>query len=146
MPLFGLSVPFPTGKSERRLEIEQYSGEALFSDASQDSNRSLGRFRFSGSYLGTHHLDPQQLQWRCFNSDPFGTYAAKGMYPKPLPSRQNAESDKTGMHSPWVSPLLREFGREEVVAHARNVRLIETVERRGLLNNREVTVKVMVTS
>jgi len=39
-------VPFTSGESKRKLEIEQYSGEALFSDASQDSNRSLGRFRF----------------------------------------------------------------------------------------------------
>ena len=31
---------------------------------------------------------------------------------------------ETGMHSPWVSRLLRELGHEVIVAHARNVRLI----------------------
>ncbi len=31
---------------------------------------------------------------------------------------------ETGMHSPWVSRLLSEFGHEVIVAHARNVRLI----------------------
>lgn len=31
---------------------------------------------------------------------------------------------ETGMHSPWVSRLLAEFGHEVIVAHARNVRLI----------------------
>jgi transposase len=31
---------------------------------------------------------------------------------------------ETGMHSPWVSRLLRELGQEAIVAHARNVRLI----------------------
>ena len=31
---------------------------------------------------------------------------------------------ETGMHSPWVSRLLRGLGREVIVAHARNVRLI----------------------
>src|ERR1039457_1171162 len=31
---------------------------------------------------------------------------------------------ETGMHSPWVSRLLSELGREVIVAHARNVRLI----------------------
>src|ERR1700720_3602508 len=31
---------------------------------------------------------------------------------------------ETGMHSPWVSRLLTEFGHEVIVAHARNVRLI----------------------
>jgi transposase len=31
---------------------------------------------------------------------------------------------ETGMHSPWVSRLLSEFGREVIVAQARNVRLI----------------------
>jgi transposase len=30
---------------------------------------------------------------------------------------------ETGMHSPWVSRLLSELGREVIVAHARNVRL-----------------------
>ena len=28
---------------------------------------------------------------------------------------------ETGMHSPWVSRLLSEFGHEVIVAHARNV-------------------------
>jgi hypothetical protein len=41
------------------LEIEQYSGEALFSDASQDSNRSLGRFRFWAATVAVHPLVPQ---------------------------------------------------------------------------------------
>jgi hypothetical protein len=59
VPLFGLSVPFPTGESERKLEIEQYSGEALFSDASQDSNQSLGRFRFWAATVAVHPLGPQ---------------------------------------------------------------------------------------
>jgi transposase len=31
---------------------------------------------------------------------------------------------ETGMHSPWVSRLLTEFGHEVIVAHARKVRLI----------------------
>jgi transposase len=31
---------------------------------------------------------------------------------------------ETGMHSPWVSPLLSDLGHEVIVAHARNVRLI----------------------
>jgi transposase len=31
---------------------------------------------------------------------------------------------ETGMHSPWVSRLLHQFGHEVIVAHARNVRLI----------------------
>ena len=31
---------------------------------------------------------------------------------------------ETGMHSPWVSRLLRELGHEVIVAHARSVRLI----------------------
>jgi hypothetical protein len=31
---------------------------------------------------------------------------------------------ETGMHSPWISRLLTEFGHEVIVAHARNVRLI----------------------
>jgi len=31
---------------------------------------------------------------------------------------------ETGMHSPWVSRLLRQFGHEVIVAHARHVRLI----------------------
>jgi len=31
---------------------------------------------------------------------------------------------ETGMHSPWVSRLLSQFGHEVIVAHARNVRLI----------------------
>jgi transposase len=31
---------------------------------------------------------------------------------------------ETGMHSPWVSRLLKELGHEVIVAHARNVRLI----------------------
>jgi len=31
---------------------------------------------------------------------------------------------ETGLHSPWVSRLLGEFGHEVIVAHARNVRLI----------------------
>src|SRR5271166_5481105 len=31
---------------------------------------------------------------------------------------------ETGMHSPWVSRVLSEFGHEVIVAHARNVRLI----------------------
>jgi transposase len=31
---------------------------------------------------------------------------------------------ETGMHSPWVSRLLKEAGHEVIVAHARNVRLI----------------------
>jgi transposase len=31
---------------------------------------------------------------------------------------------ETGMHSPWVSRLLSEFGHEVIVAHARKVRLI----------------------
>src|SRR5438132_6148080 len=31
---------------------------------------------------------------------------------------------ETGMHSPWVSRLLHQFGHEAIVAHARNVRLI----------------------
>src|SRR6202140_3585652 len=31
---------------------------------------------------------------------------------------------ETGMHSPWVSRLLSEFGHEVIVAHSRNVRLI----------------------
>jgi transposase len=31
---------------------------------------------------------------------------------------------ETGIHSPWVSRLLREVGHEVIVAHARNVRLI----------------------
>src|SRR5712672_1279287 len=31
---------------------------------------------------------------------------------------------ETGMHSPWVSRCLSEFGHEVIVAHARNVRLI----------------------
>jgi Transposase len=31
---------------------------------------------------------------------------------------------ETGMHSPWVSRLLSEYGHEVIVAHARNVRLI----------------------
>jgi transposase len=31
---------------------------------------------------------------------------------------------ETGMHSPWVSRLLSEFGHEVIVAHARDVRLI----------------------
>ncbi|HET9406403.1 MAG TPA: hypothetical protein VFO39_04140 [Candidatus Sulfotelmatobacter sp.] len=31
---------------------------------------------------------------------------------------------ETGMHSPWVSPVLSELGHEVIVAHARNVRLI----------------------
>ena len=32
---------------------------------------------------------------------------------------------ETGMHSPWISRLLAEFGHEVIVAHARNVRLID---------------------
>ncbi len=32
---------------------------------------------------------------------------------------------ETGTHSPWVSRLLSELGHEVIVAHARNVRLIE---------------------
>ena len=59
VPLFGLSVPFPSEESEHKLEIEQYSGEALFSDASQDSNRSLGRFRFWAATVAVHPLGPQ---------------------------------------------------------------------------------------
>jgi transposase len=31
---------------------------------------------------------------------------------------------ETGMHSPWISRLLSEFGHEVIVAHARSVRLI----------------------
>ena len=31
---------------------------------------------------------------------------------------------ETGMHSPWISWMLTEFGHEVIVAHARNVRLI----------------------
>jgi transposase len=31
---------------------------------------------------------------------------------------------ETGMHSPWMSRRLSEFGHEVIVAHARNVRLI----------------------
>ena len=31
---------------------------------------------------------------------------------------------ETGMHSPWVSRLLRQLDHEVIVAHARNVRLI----------------------
>src|SRR3974390_239326 len=31
---------------------------------------------------------------------------------------------ETGMHSPWISRLLKELGHEVIVAHARNVRLI----------------------
>src|SRR5262245_17120062 len=31
---------------------------------------------------------------------------------------------ETGMHSPWISRLLSQFGHEVIVAHARNVRLI----------------------
>ncbi|MBZ5650971.1 MAG: transposase [Acidobacteriia bacterium] len=31
---------------------------------------------------------------------------------------------ETGMHSPWVSRVINELGHEEIVAHARNVRLI----------------------
>jgi transposase len=37
---------------------------------------------------------------------------------------------ETGMHSPWVSLLLSELGREVIVAHARNVRLIGESRRR----------------
>jgi len=32
---------------------------------------------------------------------------------------------ETGRHSPWVSRLLSDLGHEAIVAHARNVRLIE---------------------
>jgi len=35
---------------------------------------------------------------------------------------------ETGMHSPWVSRLLSELGHEVIVAHARNVRLMERAE------------------
>ena len=39
---------------------------------------------------------------------------------------------ETGMHSPWVSRLLRELGHEVIVAHARNVRLIGRIAFDGL--------------
>src|ERR1700693_5185374 len=37
---------------------------------------------------------------------------------------------ETGMHSPWVSRLLSELGHQVIVAHARNVRLIEESRKR----------------
>jgi transposase len=37
---------------------------------------------------------------------------------------------ETGTHSPWVSRLLSELGHEAIVAHARNVRLIEESRRK----------------
>jgi transposase len=40
---------------------------------------------------------------------------------------------ETGMHSPWVSRLLRELGHEVIVAHARNVRLMDATGRVGVL-------------
>jgi transposase len=36
------------------------------------------------------------------------------------------------MHSPWVSRLLSELGHEVIVAHARNVRRSERVERKTI--------------
>jgi transposase len=39
---------------------------------------------------------------------------------------------ETGMHSPWVSRLLSELGHEVIVAHARNVRRSERVERKTI--------------
>ena len=37
---------------------------------------------------------------------------------------------ETGTHSPWVSRLLTQLGHEEIVAHARNVRLISESSRK----------------
>jgi len=39
---------------------------------------------------------------------------------------------ETGMHSPWVSRLLSGLGHEGIVAHARNVRLIEESRAQGM--------------
>ena len=50
--------------------------------------------------------------------------------PKALPAKfsgmlRSRLALETGMHSPWVSRLLSELGHEVIVAHARNVRLME---------------------
>jgi hypothetical protein len=53
VPPFGLSVPFTTGKSERRLEIEQYSGEGCSAMRPRTLTGVWGVFVFWGNYCGS---------------------------------------------------------------------------------------------
>ena len=57
-PFFGLSVPFTSGKSERRLAIEQYSGEGCSATRPRTLTGVWGVSFFGVATVAVHSLVP----------------------------------------------------------------------------------------